>query len=172
MPSIKNTELKKEYEELLQKNSNFIFTRFRGLSVEKTMELKTIVRKENLQYKVIKNTIFNKALESVGNTQISKEYLKGPIAVVFANDELPAVAKKLKTYSKKNKEVSSFMAFFGGEVFSSEAMVTIENLPTQKEVLTQIARTVQAPVFSIATLLQNVLSSVMRAIQQIAKKKK
>ena len=77
----------------LKASSSFIFTEYRGLSVEQITQLRAKLRENNCTYKVVRNNFARIAFSSMELDV--KDYLVGPTAVALANEDANAVAKTL-----------------------------------------------------------------------------
>ena len=73
-----------------------VFVDARGLTVEEDTELRVALRKNDVKYKVRKNTLALRAAESLGYTGL-EEYLKGPTTIACAGTYTDA-AKVLSKY--------------------------------------------------------------------------
>src|SRR5216110_1774322 len=71
------------------------YTDFTGLNVKRMTELRRRLRKANVQYVVIKNTL---ALRAVNESGLVGEKLKGPTGLVVAKDAV-AAAKVLADFA-------------------------------------------------------------------------
>src|SRR5690349_6357962 len=76
------------------------YTDFTGLNVKRMTELRRRLRKANVEYVVIKNTL---ALRAVNESGLAGERLRGPTGVVVTNDPVGA-AKLLTDFAKENDQ--------------------------------------------------------------------
>src|SRR5205809_1682508 len=76
------------------------YTDFTGLNVKRMTDLRRKLRKANVQYVVIKNTL---ALRAVNESGLVGERLKGPTGLVVAKDPVEA-AKILTDFAKANDQ--------------------------------------------------------------------
>src|SRR3954447_24110389 len=76
------------------------YTDFTGLNVKRMTELRRRLRKANVQYVVIKNTL---ALRAVNESGLVGERLKGPTGILIAQDPVEA-AKILSDFAKANDQ--------------------------------------------------------------------
>src|SRR5207248_6658470 len=74
------------------------YTDFTGLNVKRMTELRRRLRKANVEYVVIKNTL---ALRAVNESGIVSQPLKGPTGLVVAKDPVLA-AKVITDFAKEN----------------------------------------------------------------------
>jgi large subunit ribosomal protein L10 len=88
---------------LLKEYGNFYLTDIEALNAEKTNALRRACFKKDIKLVVVKNTLFKKALESVGNDYSPLyETLVGNTAVMFSN-AVNAPARLIKDFAKSTK---------------------------------------------------------------------
>src|SRR6187431_2943570 len=76
------------------------YTDFTGLNVKRMTELRRRLRKANVEYVVIKNTL---ALRAVNESGLIAMRLRGPTGLVVAKDAVVA-AKLLQDFAKENDQ--------------------------------------------------------------------
>ena len=88
-----NFEAKKvvvaEIKEKIQNAKSVVFVKFNGLTVAEDTELRREFRKNNVEYKVLKNTLIRKAFNDLGVPEFDED-LNGPTSVAFGADETGA----------------------------------------------------------------------------------
>ena len=90
-----------EYADLLEQSNGVFFTEFRGLNNQDMSKLRRSVREATGTYQVTKLTLLRLAMEQVGY-DVPELLDDVPIAVGFAMDEVPSVAKALTDYADDN----------------------------------------------------------------------
>ncbi len=172
MPSQLNINLKKEYEALVQDKPNFIFTKYRGLSVVEINGLRNKLHAKEAHYRVIKNNIFKLALQKRKDIENFKwaDKLSGPIGVAFTKDNFPAVAKTLREFESQNTSLKLISGVMDSAFYSTEELNKIADLPSKEEVLANLASRLNAPATQIAMGMKQVISSLARCIQLIGEK--
>ncbi|RHX88401.1 50S ribosomal protein L10 [Leptospira stimsonii] len=158
----------------LEAKNNFILACYSGLTVEEITGLRAQLRKEGSEMKVLKNNLFLRALkESEGhkdkNISFGPEY-QGPLAAIFAGENLPAVAKVCKDFAKVNKNLIVRAGYMDGSVLDAEGVEAIAGLPSREQLLAQIAGGINAPARTIASGLNQIIASLARAINAVAEK--
>ena len=98
MPSVKNKEKVKELSSSFQKAKAIYFTEYQGLNVEQITRLRSMFFKENIDYRVAKNTLIKIVLEEAKISDLD-ELLSGSTAVAIAYDEPVSPAKIIKERS-------------------------------------------------------------------------
>src|ERR1700755_832799 len=76
-----------ELQEKIKGANALYYTDFTGLNVKRMTDLRRRLRKANVEYVVIKNTL---ALRAVNNSGLVGERLRGPTGLVVANDAVGA----------------------------------------------------------------------------------
>ena len=92
-------ELSKAIKEKIQNSKSVVFVSSIGLTVAEDTELRNEIRKNDVEYKVYKNTLIRYALHDLGITDFDND-LNGPTSVAFGSDEVGA-AKLMVEASKK-----------------------------------------------------------------------
>ena len=161
---------KDEVELLVQKlkeRNNIIITNYSGIKVKDLSSLRKDLREKNAEYRVVKNNLFKLALNEVGVKGLD-EYMKGPVGVAFAAGEIGEVAKLLKEFSKKNKNFDFSVGVFEEEIYGSEQLKKIADLPSKDVILAQTMSLINGPATGIAIGVKEVMSSLARAIKSVA----
>lgn len=172
MPSAKNIQLKEEYRELLSEKPNFIMTRYTGLSVAEITDLRRKLNEQNVQYKVIKNRIFQRALQEnddLKDLKCAKE-ITGAVAVAMIADDFPAVAKVLKEYAKENDHLEFIAGVMEAKYYEADQVSQMAELPSKEQSLAMLSGLLNAPATNIAGMMNQIMSSLARAIQAVGEK--
>ncbi len=163
-----------ELKTKLENHSNFILACYSGLTVEDMTQLRAKLRAEKSEMKVIKNNLFLRALKESSRHQSSQidfgSAFYGPLAAVFSEESLPAVAKLLKDFSKEKPALQVKLGYFDGQVLDEKGVEAIAGLPSKPELLSMIARGLNAPSQQIASGINQIMASLARAIQKVGEK--
>ena len=129
-----------------------VVTHYLGLTVAEMTDLRTRLRKEGAQLKVVKNTLVQKALNgSVG--EAGDALFKGPVAIAYAPD--PVSAAKVSTqYAKDNDKFTVIGGVMGEVVLDQKGISALATLPSLDELRGKIVGLLQAPATKIAGVLQ------------------
>ncbi len=158
-------QLVAEYSRQLSLTDGFIVTEYRGLTVEKVDDLRNRLREAAGSYTVTKNTLFSIALKN-GGWPVPEKLLLGPVAVVFGNGNLPAVAKTVQAFQKDNPEL--FIVKGGvvsGSIFGANDVEAVANLPTIDEIHAQLAGLLVQPASALAGLLASATGQIVNVLQ-------
>jgi large subunit ribosomal protein L10 len=158
--------LKDEFKDV----KDFIFTDYRGLTVEQITELRNKLREHDATYKVVKNRFAKIALKDLERPAVD-EYLTGPTALALPAGESGAVAKVLVEFAK-NAPMSIKGGIVDGNVFNASQMEEFSKLPTKDELIAKLMGTMKAPVQHVVYVLNAVPTKLVRTLQAVADAKK
>ncbi len=163
MPSEKALNQKKqEVQELVAKlkdAKSVVLVDYKGLNVENDSKLRAEMRKENIDYSVIKNTMLRFAFNETGY-EAFVPYLEGSTAVAISQDEI-APAKILQKYVSKSKTIFNFKAgMINGTLMNPDQLKDIASLPPREGLIAQVAGSMNA-----------IIASLARGISEVAKQK-
>lgn len=145
------TDIKGKFEAA----SDYIFTEYRGLTVEQITNLRRQLRATGSTYKVVKNNFARIAFEDLKKADVSN-YLAGPTAIALAGEESGAVAKILFDFAKETPALVIKGALIGGEIYDSKKIEAYSKLPGKKELISMLMSAMQATTTKLAATLKAV----------------
>lgn len=144
----KQQEVNEVVEKINAANS-LVVVDYLGLSVAEVTELRKQLREAGVEFKVIKNTIMRRALDSQ-ELEYHEEVFQGPTAVAFGMEDAVAPAKILSDFAKKAEALELKGGILEGEVLSKEEIQQIAKLPNREGLLSMLLSVLQAPVRNVA----------------------
>jgi len=152
----------------LAKVSTVILSTFQGITVEDDTKLRRAVQAAGGSYKVVKNTLAERAGAGTPAENLLKN-LSGTNSIAYTNTDPVALAKVL---TKVAKEVPAFQFKAGvveGRVISIAEIQQLANLPSKEELISKIMFLLNAPAQRIAMALnalpRNLAVTVNEAIK-------
>ncbi len=131
----------------------YIFTDYRGMTVDQITKIRKDLRKDEAAYRVVKNRYAKIALQNLDKSG-AEEQMIGPTAVALVKgDTANIVAKVLFGAAKDGVNVQVKGALLNGEVLSGEQIEAISKLPTKLELIASLMGTMKAPVQKLAATL-------------------
>ncbi|MCG0276893.1 MAG: 50S ribosomal protein L10 [Thermosediminibacteraceae bacterium] len=146
-----------------------ILTDYKGLNVAEMTELRSKLREQSIEYKVVKNTLTRLALKDL-NYNLD-EYLEGPTAVAFGYDDPVTPAKILMDFAKEHKNLEIKGGIVEGRVFDKATVEQLAKLPRKEELIAKAVGSIQSPLFGIVWVLQGPLRDLVYTLQAIQEKK-
>lgn len=161
----------KEIEDKIDASDSIVLMEYKGLTVADATELRSKFREAGVEYKVYKNTMMRFAFENKGYEAL-KEHLQGPNAVAFspAGDPVSA-AKVANTFAKDNEAIVIKAGVVNGQVIDVAEVKRLAELPSKETLLAMLLSAMQGPVRGLAVSLNETVSGLARALNQVAQQK-
>lgn len=138
----------------LKKASAFYVADFAGLNVKRVTDLRTRLRKEGVEYIVVKNTLVERAMADLGLPDIG-EHLKGPTALVIGQGDAVTAAKILSDFAKENDNKPSVKGgIVDRKAVTSQEVSRLAKLPPREQLLAELAGALEAPMAQLASALE------------------
>ena len=163
-------ELSSVIKEKIQDAKSVVFVKFSGLTVAEDTELRREFRKNNVEYKVYKNTLIRKAFESMGINDFNDD-LNGPTAVAFGTDETGAAKVIVDAAKKYQDKVVVKSAFVEGARVDENGVKELAAIPSKEELIAKMLGSLQAPISNFVGVLSAMPRSLVIALNAIAEKK-
>jgi large subunit ribosomal protein L10 len=133
----------------LKESKSTIVVDYRGLTVSEATELRKQLREAGIEFKVYKNTLTRRAAEEASIAELN-EYLTGPNAIAFSNEDVVAPAKVLNDFAKKHEALEIKAGVIEGKLVGVEDVKAIAELPSREGLLSMLLSVLQAPIRNLA----------------------
>ena len=159
-----------ELKESLGAAEDFIFTDYRGLSVEQISALRKNLRTKEVKFKVLKNNFARIAFEQLSAPDVS-QYLIGPTAIAIVSKDASEVAKILFDFAKETPALKVKGALIGSSIFGASQTEAFSKLPGRLELISMLMSVINGPARSLAAALNDVPARLVRTVKAIADSK-
>lgn len=132
----KKKDIVNEIANKMKESATYVFFEYRGLTVGETNELRKKLRENDSEFKVYKNTLSKRALESL-NVNID-EHLNGPKAIAFGKDAIAPI-KVLSDFAKDHKALELKVGVVDGEIANIDMLNELASIPSREGLLTMLA---------------------------------
>jgi len=139
-----------------------VVTQQLGLNAEETRQLRLQFHKEDVGFKVGKNTLVKHAIKGTKIAALEK-FLKGPTALAFSKDPISA-AKVAVAFAKKNEKFKIIGAAMGDQVLDEAQTKALASLPSLDQLRSKIIGLLLAPATKIAGVLQAPAGQLARVV--------
>jgi large subunit ribosomal protein L10 len=156
--------------DMLGKAKGVVLTDFRGMSVADMTELRTLLRKSAVEYRVVKNTLAKKAIRDTGLTDLVG-YFEGPTAMAVSAVDSVAASKALTAWKKGRPTFIIKAGVVEGRVVGPVEIASLAALPSREVLLGRMAGAFQAPLQALANVLEASLAGLARALDQVRHQK-
>jgi large subunit ribosomal protein L10 len=130
---------------------------YKGITVAEDTALRTELRKDGVEYTVVKNTLTRKALDKLGMSDLD-HVLNGTTSLATAEHDPIAPFRIINDYSKKlGDRFNIKAAFMEGKVLSESEIAEMAELPSKDALYAKVLGTMIAPITGLAVCLGQIL---------------
>jgi large subunit ribosomal protein L10 len=140
---------------------------YRGISVPQAAELRTKLRDADASFRVVKNTLSERAAEQAGAEGL-KELLQGPTAMTFVRGDAAAAAKALRDFHRATQLLEFKGGWMNGAPLSGDEIQAIAQLPSRDVLYQRLVGMVASPLTGLASAMSGLIGGLARQLSQIA----
>jgi large subunit ribosomal protein L10 len=160
-----------ELQEKLKQANLGVLTSFNAMTVLKMEALRNVLRKNDAELKVVKNTLLGIASKET-DFQILSDHFKWPVAVVLSYKDPVAPTKALIEFAKKNPELEIKVGVLDGKLLTKADISALAELPSREVLLGKLVSVMAAVPTSFVTVLSGVPRSFVQVLNAYCDKKK
>ena len=164
-----NLDQKKQVVEdvsaVVSKAQAAVIAEYRGLTVEQMKVLRREAHENNVQVRVVKNTLLRRAVQDTDFSCLD-DLLVGPLAFAASEDPV-AVAKVLNKYAKEYDALEIKAGSMSGSLLSQSEIKALAQLPSRDELLAKLMGTMQAPIAKFVQTLNEVPTKFVRGVAAV-----
>ncbi len=143
---------------------------YKGISVPQAAELRAKLRDADATFKVVKNSLTERAADQVGAEQL-KELLEGPTALTFVRGDAAVAAKAIADYGRLTQLLPFKGGLMEGAALAPEEIRALSRLPSREVLYGQLVGVVASPVTGLVRTLGALVSGLAVALGQVREKK-
>ncbi|MCX6935491.1 MAG: 50S ribosomal protein L10 [Verrucomicrobia bacterium] len=125
---------------------------YTGMKVAEFSELRGRLRKVGAVVKVVKNTLFKRAMGAADLTGLDKD-LAGQTAIVAGGKDAPAAAKVIKTFKAEFTRPILRSGVMDGKILGSSELIMLADLPSMEVLRGRLLGALSAPAATLVRLL-------------------
>ena len=142
--------------EKLQGAAAGVLVDYKGITVAEDTALRAELRKNNVEYAVVKNTLLRFAVNNVGMNELD-DLLSGTTSLAICNDDPVAPARIVNDFAKKlNGKFEIKGGFMDGKVMPLADVMALANIPPLPVLQAQVLGTMLAPISGLACVLKQI----------------
>ncbi|RUR84533.1 50S ribosomal protein L10 [Chlorogloeopsis fritschii PCC 9212] len=161
-----------ELKETLGESQLALVIDYQGLTVAEITDLRRRLRPTGTVCKVTKNTLMGIAIQEDEKWQPMSELLKGSSAFLLVKEDFSAAIKAYQDFQKATKKTELRGGVMEGRLLKEPDVKALGDLPSKEQLMAQIAGAINALATKIAVGVNEVPSSLARALQAYADKDK
>jgi len=167
----KKIEQVEELSQELAGASHAIVGTFAKLTVEKDFELRKAVRGAGAKYRVVKNTLAERAAKGTKIEEALKK-LEGVTSIAYTEGDPVAMAKALAKYAKDNPEFTFKAGVVEGRVITVKEIESLATMPSKEELYAKLLFMLNAPAQRLVTAMGAVGRNLAVVVNQGVQEKK
>ena len=167
----KKAEQVEKLEQELKNVSSMIVATYSKMTVAQDYELRKTLRGAGAKYRVVKNTLAERAAKGSKVEGALKE-LAGVTSIAYTEGDPVALAKALAKYAKDNPEFTFKAGVVEGRVVSIGEIESLATMPSKEEIYAKLLFMLNAPAQRLVTAMNAVGRDLAVVIGQGVEKKK
>src|ERR1035438_5119003 len=104
---------------------------YRGITVAQVAELRTKLRESDATFKVVKNSLTERAADQVGAEHL-KDVLSGPTALTFVRGDVATAAKTVADYARATQMLPFKGGMMEGSPLDVDQIRSLSKLPSRE----------------------------------------
>ena len=172
--AVSKAKKKEQVEKLsadLKNVSSAVVATYSKLTVAQDYELRKALRSTGAKYKVVKNTLAEKAAKGTKLEEGLKN-LTGVTSVAYTTGDPVAMAKALTKYAKDTPEFTFKIGVVEGKVISIKEIEALATMPSKEELMSKLLFLINAPAQRLVTAMGAVGRNLAVVVDQGVQGKK
>jgi len=142
--------------EKLQNAAAGVLVDYKGITVAEDTALRAELRKNNVEYAVVKNTLLRFAAKNCGLDELDPLF-NGTTALAICNDDPVAPARVINDFAKKmNDHFEIKGGFMDGKAMPLNEVMALAEIPPLPILRAQVLGTMLAPISGLACVLKQI----------------
>ena len=142
---------------------------YKGITVAEDTALRNELRKNDVEYAVVKNTLTRFAAENAGLSELT-DALNGTTSLAVSHADPIAPMRVINKFAKQfnGNKFAIKAGFMDGKVLPLEEVMAIAELPSKEVLQAQVLGTMLAPITSLAIVLKAIAEEKGGFVEAVA----
>jgi len=159
-----------EIKQKLDRASGVVIVESVGMNVLEVTDLRNQLRKANVEYRVLKNTLVNRAADELSIEGL-EPFLKGPTAIAFGYDDPTQPAKVLTEYMKKVSKIQIKCGLVSKKFVKANDVEALAKIPSKEVLIAKMLGTMNAPITNFVGILNGPARALVCALKAVQDQK-
>ncbi len=152
----------------MENSEIIVLTQNTGLDAKSITDLRLEMRKSEVNFKIVKNTLAKIASKDTNAEKIA-DMFAGPVGMATSQDPV-AAAKVAYNFAKENEKLVILGGIYGDKVLDKAGVEALSKMPSLDDLRATIAAMIMAPASKIASTISSPASKVAGAVKAVAEK--
>ena len=157
------------YRKRFEEVSGAVVIDIRGIKSNDNNKLRSDLSQQNIRISVVKNSLARVAFRDTALANLS-ELLEGPCALVYGEDSVVGVARKLVDMVKETPNLTFRGAIMDGQVFTADEIEKLSKFPTREEAQAQVIQLLLSPARNLVGTVLGPGRKVLSLIKAVEEK--
>ena len=169
-PRPDKVQVVKDLKEKIEKSVATVVTDYKGMSVAEISALRKKLRESNVEYLVVKNTMFKRALKDAGLADLA-EHVEGPVAVAFAGADPVSPAKILTESFEDIEKPKLKVGVIENKIADQKLLAHLAKLSSREQLIAKVVGGIKSPLQGLVMVLSGVPRKFVYVLDAIKKQK-
>jgi len=156
-----------KYESAIKDNKMLVVSEFNGLTMAELSDLRNKLNEAGAKFAVIKNTIFTKAAEKAGVTDLNCQKLGKSLAIVYGPQDEVTVPKEIYNFAKTNEKINIFGGIMDGKSVAVDTINKLAVLPSLDELRAKVVGSLNVPISGFVQVIAGPLQGFYNAVNAL-----
>jgi large subunit ribosomal protein L10 len=147
-----------------------VLTDFKGLSVQQISSLRSRLRREKIDYKVLKNTLSSIAIKNTDYEKLA-DYLSGPTAWALGYDDSVELPKLIVQFSRDEPNLKIKAGMLGPNLLRADDIRAIADLPPREVLIAKLAGSLKSPIAGLVGVLVGPMRKMLGVLTAVRDQK-
>lgn len=157
-----------DLKDRMENSEIIVLTQNTGLDAKAITDLRLEMRKNEVSFKVVKNTLAKIASQGNNGEKIADMFV-GPVGIATSQDPV-AAAKVAHKFAKENEKLKILGGVFGDKILDVAGIEALSKMPGLDELRATIAAMIMAPARNIAAAVAAPGSKLAGAVKAAGEK--
>ncbi len=141
---------------------------YHGLSVRELEELRSSLREQNVRFRVVKNTLLQRATEAAG---LPVQDFAGPVGLALGFGDAVQTVKAMAKFAKEHPALELTGGMVDGQHVDVVVIKQLAALPSREELLGRLVGSLSAPARNLAGVLSAAPRNLVYALKAVEQQK-
>lgn len=167
---LQKEDIVNELTEQIKASKAIVFADYRGVKTNDINELKSRLKKEGTNLRVIKKKLVEISLKNA-QIEVDVKSLEGQLAVTISDNDEIAPARILSKFAKENENLKILGGVLGVKGMDAKEIAALAKLPSKEEMLAKLVGTLNAPISGFVNVLAGNMRGLVNVVKAIADSK-
>lgn len=167
---LQKEDIVNELTEQIKASKAIVFADYRGVKTNDINELKSRLKKEGTNLRVIKKKLVEISLKNA-QIEVDVKSFEGQLAVTISDNDEIAPARILSKFAKENENLKILGGVLGVKGMDAKEIAALAKLPSKEEMLAKLVGTLNAPISGFVNVLAGNMRGLVNVVKAIADSK-